>query len=90
MIPSLEELQENTDFKIAYVVLAYTQDAEWLKIIHLCAYIMEPSPVDMYLLRMELIEDEEFGISKEMEETFQYKIATAEEYNEIFNVLSND
>jgi len=60
------DLQEHEPKDIKYGLIAVdpTEDEEMLTILHFCGYWNEPTQTDADLLRKELTEDPEFGLTE--------------------------
>jgi hypothetical protein len=59
-----EENQSVKDIKYGLMVIDPTQESEMMDILHFVGYWKKPTKTDADLLREELINDEEFGLTE--------------------------
>jgi len=61
---SKEENQSVKDIKYGLIAIDSTQEGEMMVILHFVGYWKKPTKTDADLLREELINDEEFGLTE--------------------------
>ena len=80
-IPSIEEIQSNSDFNIEYLI-AVVHNKE---ILHICGYENYPNINNLEHFISELKTDKEFGYSVDIIDESKLKILSKEEYTRVFN-----
>lgn len=87
MLPKIDELQSQLDFKSNYFILAFTFTKKDLIIYHICSYEIEPNQEQIDYLDYELRTDNDFKLDDEIMEHIEYKVLTKEEYTELCQLL---